>query len=128
MQCHPIKFYERYSLSPRQQQLDVADKVETNWDEYKYFALSLPTGVGKTYIATSIADSLSRAYIITSTLQLQDQYMKSWPELINLKGRGNYDCNLNPNFTVDAAPCAANTELLRHCIAHGTCAYYNQPI
>jgi Rad3-related DNA helicase len=52
--------------------------------------------------------------------------MKSWSELINLKGRGNYTCNLNQNFTVDAAPCSVCPDLLKQCMVQGMCAYYNQ--
>jgi Rad3-related DNA helicase len=126
MHRHPIQFFERYEIDPRQQQQHVIDQLHENWRKYKYFALSLPTGVGKTFIATAIAHSLEKAYILTSTLQLQDQYMKSWGELINLKGRGNYACNLNQNFTVDAAPCSVCSDLVRQCISQGTCAYYNQ--
>lgn len=126
MRQHPIKFFEKYKIDPRPQQQLVLDKIHSVWKQYRYFAMSLPTGVGKTFIATSIADSLDKAYILTSTLQLQDQYMKSWGDLINLKGRGNYDCNLNPNFTVDAAPCTVCTDLMRQCISSSTCAYYNQ--
>jgi Rad3-related DNA helicase len=126
MNQHPIKFFERYEILPRAQQKHVVDQIAENWNKYKYFALSLPTGVGKTYISTAIADSIDKAYILTSTLQLQDQYMKSWSELINLKGRGNYTCNLNQNFTVDAAPCSVCPDLLKQCMVQGMCAYYNQ--
>lgn len=126
MQQHPLKFFENHSLKPRDQQVQVIEAIHKNWDNYKYFLLSLPTGVGKTYIATSIADSIDRAYILTSTLQLQTQYEKSWEALVNLKGRGNYQCNLNTNFTVDAAPCTANKEIMKHCMKDSVCAYYNQ--
>lgn len=126
MQQHPIKFFDKYSITPRPQQKDVIEQIHANWNKYKYFMLSLPTGVGKTFIATSIAASIDRAYILTSTLQLQGQYEESWDTLVNLKGRGNYQCGLNPNFTVDAAPCSAATELIRFCIRDHVCPYYNQ--
>ncbi len=122
----PVTFFERYKLNARSQQTTVIDEVVKNWGKYQYFGLSLPTGVGKTYIATALADAIGKAYILTSTLQLQDQYMHSWDKLINLKGRGNYTCNLNPNFTVDAAPCAAQKDLLKLCLSGSICAYYNQ--
>jgi Rad3-related DNA helicase len=122
----PLKFFETHQIKARPQQIDVVEAIHREWDNYKYFALSLPTGVGKTYIATSIADSIFNAYMLTSTLQLQDQYMKSWDELINLKGRGNYTCALNTNFTVDAAPCSANADLYQDCVRNSTCPYINQ--
>jgi ATP-dependent DNA helicase DinG len=126
MYTHPLKFFEKHDIKPRQQQIDVVEKIHANWNDYKYFALSLPTGVGKTYIATSIADSVDNAYMLTSTLQLQDQYMKSWSELINLKGRGNYTCAVNDSFTVDAAPCTANPALYQQCKDNHICPYINQ--
>lgn len=122
----PLKFFEKYGIIPRAQQVQVVQTVTENWDKYKYFALSLPVGVGKTYIATALADSLKNAYLLTSTLQLQDQYLESWGELINLKGRGNYTCAVNQNFTVDAAPCAANPDLFSNCARHSICPYLNQ--
>lgn len=126
MNYHPITFFDNYNLKPRPQQTAVLDALHQNWSKFDYFALSLPTGVGKTYIADGIADSLGTAYILTSTLQLQNQYEKSWNKIVNLKGRGNYTCNVNPNFTVDAAPCSANSDLYANCMQTSACSYYNQ--
>lgn len=126
MNQHPLKFFRDYKINPRPQQTAVIDAIHENWNKYKYFGLSLPTGVGKTYIATAIADSVQNAYILTSTLQLQTQYEKSWTALVNLKGRGNYTCNLNENFTVDAAPCTAQPDLAKTCKQENICSYYNQ--
>lgn len=106
--------------------MKVLDEVYNNWDKYDYFALSCPTGTGKTFIATSIASQVEKAYILTSTLQLQNQYERSWTELVNLKGRGNYTCQLNTNFTVDAAPCSSQSDLIKLCIRDKLCSYYNQ--
>jgi ATP-dependent DNA helicase DinG len=123
---HPIRFFEKYELQAREQQKEVLDALHKNWPKYKYFVLNLPTGVGKTYIATSIANELDASYMLTSTLHLQDQYESSWDEIINLKGRSNYQCNVNTNFTVDNAPCLAQPDLAKSCIQHNICAYYNQ--
>lgn len=126
MNQHPLTFFTDHQIVPRPEQNFVVDEIYANWDKYKFFALSCPTGVGKTYIATSIADAVGRAYMLTSTLQLQTQYERSWNQIVNLKGRGNYPCNLNPDFTVDAAPCAANPPLAAECKRTNACAYYNQ--
>lgn len=127
LQQHPLVFFENHSLKVRPQQQHVVDTVYNNWGKFKYFIINAPTGVGKTFITCSIADMLSgRGYILTSTLQLQDQYEKSWSSIVNLKGRGNYTCNLNSNFTVDAAPCAAMPELKMTCRMGNICSYYNQ--
>lgn len=126
MKTSPLQFFETQQLSARSRQVEVLDKLHQEWDNYKYFLLSCPTGVGKTYIATALASVLKNAYLLTSTLQLQEQYEGSWSSLVNLKGKGNYTCSLNREFTVDAAPCAASTELIRGCIRDGICDYYNQ--
>lgn len=128
MQSHPIEFFKNNNIDKkwRAQQERVLNKMKDSWDKYKYFVLSLPTGVGKTFVATSIADSIHNAYILTSTLQLQDQYEKSWDQIVSLKGRSNYQCNLNTNFTVDSAPCSADSGLIRKCKEDKICAYYNQ--
>lgn len=124
---HPLVFFENNKLKVRPQQEKVVDLVYNSWNSYKYFIINAPTGVGKTYITCSLAEKLSgRGYILTSTLQLQDQYEKSWSAIVNLKGRGNYVCRVNPNFMVDAAPCSANPDLKGDCYSRGTCDYINQ--
>jgi Rad3-related DNA helicase len=123
---HPLSFFTKNELNARDQQKQVLDQVTANWDKYKYFFLSLPTGVGKTYIACAIADVVGKAYILTSSLQLQDQYQSAWDKIVNLKGRGNYECRVNPRFMVDSAPCAADKKLIYECRQAKVCDYYNQ--
>jgi ATP-dependent DNA helicase DinG len=123
---HPLQFFAKNELKAREQQKYVLDQITENWDKYKYFFLSLPTGVGKTFIACSIADAVGKAYILTSSLQLQDQYQSSWDKIVNLKGRGNYECRINPAFMVDSAPCTADKSLIRECRQGKICDYYNQ--
>lgn len=126
MRSNPITFFDSHKLKARQQQAYILKQVYEGWDKYKYFFLSAPTGVGKTFIACAIADNTENAYLLTSTLQLQQQYEESWKELVNLKGRGNYTCALNREFTVDAAPCSASKDLLASCMVDKVCDYYNQ--
>jgi ATP-dependent DNA helicase DinG len=123
---HPIKFFKKHDLEARNEQQYVLDKINSEWDKNTYFLLSLPPGVGKTYIACSVADAVGSAYILTSTLQLQNQYESSWKEIVNLKGRSNYSCNLNPEFNVDNAPCLYSPELKQECKNNKTCSYFNQ--
>lgn len=127
LSSHPITFFDSREVKARNQQIEIVNKVYENWDKYRYIMIAAPTGVGKTFITCSLAEKLSkRGYILTSTLQLQDQYEKSWDAIVNLKGRGNYTCRVNPNFMVDAAPCSANSELKSDCYARGVCEYKNQ--
>ncbi len=126
MKISPLTFFDKYQLHARERQVEVLETLNKEWNNYKYFLLSCPTGVGKTYIATALASVLKNAYLLTSTLQLQEQYEGSWKDLVNLKGKGNYTCALNREFTVDAAPCAASSELIKGCIRDRVCDYYNQ--
>ena len=119
-------FFKNNKLEARPQQLEVLDKLNPDWDKYKYFAISAPTGVGKTYIALAIADQLSKSYLLTGTKDLQAQYQRSSAKVVDLKGRSNYVCNINPIFNVDEAPCLASKELKTSCIRASTCDYYNQ--
>jgi Rad3-related DNA helicase len=124
---HPLKFFDKNTLTARRQQQDVLNRVYDGYTSHDYFILDLPTGVGKTYIGCAIAAMVKGgAYVLTSTLQLQDQYQISWDELVNLKGRSNYECALNSAFTVDAAPCTANKQLMQDCMSAKCCNYYNQ--
>lgn len=126
LKTSPLHFFENQNLKARDRQIEVLEKLDAEWGNYKYFLLSCPTGVGKTYIATALASVLKNAYLLTSTLQLQEQYEGSWPALVNLKGKGNYTCALNREFTVDAAPCAASSDLIKTCIRDRICDYYNR--
>lgn len=126
MKNHPLTFFTKQQLTARSQQQTVLDDLHREWDNYDFFVMNLPTGVGKTFIACAIADNAGRAYMLTSTLQLQGQYESSWSSIVNLKGRGNYTCNVNKNFMVDSAPCLAAPKLLQDCRKTYRCDYYNQ--
>jgi Rad3-related DNA helicase len=126
MKEHPLRFFEQHELNPRDEQCVILDKLDAEWDAHTFFIVNAPTGVGKTFIACAAADVVKNAYMLTSTLQLQTQYESSWQEIVNLKGRGNYKCNLNPAFTVDSAPCFVSPALMQECKRNNTCAYYRQ--
>lgn len=122
----PLEFFRRYNLTPRPQQEKVLREVQNAWASKKYFILQCPTGTGKTYIADAIASSVTSAYLLTATLQLQDQYEKSWDEIVNLKGRSNYRCGINPSFRVDGAPCTLKKDLVKTCREKCICPYYKR--
>lgn len=68
-------------------------------DGFPFELLDLPTGSGKTLIAMAIAKALGmRTVVLTSTLGLQEQYLKDFAEsgLVDIRGKNNYDCcNVN---------------------------------
>ena len=119
-------FFEAHKLVPRSQQTEILDTLSPVWEQYKYIAISAPTGVGKTYVALAIADAIPKSYILTSTKDLQIQYERSSAKVVDIKGRNNYTCQINPLFQVDEAPCLANKPMKGDCIRKGICDYYRQ--
>jgi hypothetical protein len=121
-----IDYFKQHKLTPRPQQVEVIEKIQANWDKFKYFAISAPPGVGKSHLALAIAEAIPKTYLLTGTKYLQKQYEDTSPKIVTLKGRSNYICNINPVFNVDEAPCLVNKDLKRSCIQQSTCDYYNQ--
>ena len=79
--------------SPRESQRFILDEMETFLKSgYKRFIVSAPTGSGKSHIAGALADALGDTFIVTSTKQLQDQYVRDFPEMAVIKGKSNFEC------------------------------------
>jgi ATP-dependent DNA helicase DinG len=110
----------------RPQQSEILDFVGAHWNSKRFFIINAPTGVGKSDVARAIARLAGRSYVLTSTKVLQDQYAREFADMVNLKGRGNYTCAINPAFKVDHAPCIAIDRLKSECIGRGICPYYSQ--
>ena len=78
---------------PREGQKKILNEIESAIKSgYKKILISAPTGIGKSYIAKTLADSKSSSFIITSTKQLQDQYVKDFPKIPTIKGMSNFAC------------------------------------
>jgi Rad3-related DNA helicase len=77
-------------------------------------------------LALAVAEACNNAYTITATKQLQDQYIQTSSQIVTIYGKGNYQCNIDPLFTCDAAPCAADKMLFQRCMAQNACDYYAQ--
>lgn len=80
---------------PRNSQIKLINKI--NWaigEGYKNIILEAGTGIGKSAIATTLANMYDDSYILTMTKQLQEQYLNDFGDmLVEIKGRGNYRCN-----------------------------------
>jgi len=76
-------------------QKETLQNIKNNIDK-KFFILNLPTGVGKSLIAETIALNHS-ATIITKTKYLQEQYLKEF-RYDNIKGMLNYTCDKNCHY------------------------------
>lgn len=83
----------RDGVAPREEQKKILSEMESLLRSgYKRIIVSAPTGIGKSYIAKAVADSLGTSFIVTSTKQLQDQYLRDFPELRRIKGMSNFEC------------------------------------
>lgn len=64
------------------------------------------------------------AFILTVTKSLQDQYQNLFPEIATIKGKTNYKCDVDPNLTVNTAPCLFSAKLKQDCFNKNRCPYY----
>lgn len=81
------------NVAPRQSQIQILRELESALNRgYKRIIISAPTGIGKSYIAKTIANSMGTSFIVTSTKQLQDQYVEDFPTLKSVKGMSNFAC------------------------------------
>ena len=104
-------------------------------DGFKYVVLQAPTGIGKSPIAYAVSSYMAEqpivkdlqrngSYILTSMKGLQDQYVKDFGNLENIKtlstvkGKANYMCNLAANV-----PCEMGTCTKRCSKNHKSCPY-----
>ena len=102
---------ENWSLKkhlPRPGQEEIIDEIIYAIDEgYTNIILEAGTGIGKSAIATTIANYMETSYIITMTNQLQEQYLNDFEYMLSeIKGRGNYDCLMEGK----CEPCSINEE------------------
>lgn len=86
-------FKGRYS--PRPEQIRIIDEIQDAMEMgFKNIILEAGTGIGKSAIATTIANMVRDTYICTMTNQLQSQYLDDFANMLTeIKGRANYICN-----------------------------------
>jgi ATP-dependent DNA helicase DinG len=142
---------------PRERQVKILEKVGRAFESDKKFVIiDASTGVGKSHVAKTIANTSSNVpsefkdlvdnykifgedgddlmrdfdsfgcYALTITKSLQDQYESSFDKTGILKGQSNYQCDVDDEFTVDVAPCIYVQNLKRDCWSQCRCPYYNQ--
>jgi Rad3-related DNA helicase len=61
---------------------------------------------------------------LTITKALQDQYKELFDDVSVLKGKSNYKCSYDENFTVEYAPCMYLKKLRDDCWSKDSCPYY----
>lgn len=94
-------FPEGYT--PRKQQVEALNFSIKNFEQKKFVILELPTGVGKSFIATTLGqyyykNNLSwKTYILTTQIILQNQYNREFPSYANISSKNNYRCLTFPD-------------------------------
>lgn len=66
--------------------------------------------------------------LLTITKTLQDQYSDIFPDVKSMKGKSNYICAVDDEYTVDMAPCLFTPKLKAQCLKAYKCPYYNARI
>ena len=96
-QRNSILDYFPEGKTPFSHQQDILASIERAWPTAQVIVVSAPTASGKSYLATTIGQWANsqgqRVSVITSTRQLQDQYLKDFPNIPNLKGADAYPCH-----------------------------------
>ena len=93
--------YQYWSLTshaPRPEQRKIIDEIQEAMNlGFQNIILEAGTGIGKSAIATTIANMVDDSYICTMTNQLQAQYLQDFDYMLTeMKGRSNYSCNYQP--------------------------------
>ena len=68
---------------------------------YRQIFLEAPTGFGKTPVAIAVARYLGSSHICTATKDLQTQYRRDFPFVVEVKGRGNFPCIVKEDMGLD---------------------------
>lgn len=71
-----------------------------------------------------LSRSPSYSFILTITKSLQTQYQQLFPNIPVLKGKNNYQCDIDENFTTESAPCLFSSKLKQSCFDADRCPYY----
>ena len=89
----------------RDEQKRIIDTINKNLDK-RYFVIEAGTGVGKSGIAVEAGLSDGNGYIVTDSIQLQNQYASDFSNYLkNMMGKSNYRCFVKPACTCATGPC-----------------------
>jgi Rad3-related DNA helicase len=120
----------------------------------KFIVVQAPTGSGKSFFSKTLSNTTNGAdpeyakliqsyqaydkdfegsftrfaphgmFALTTTKTLQDQYKALFDDCEIFKGKTNYQCEVDSDFTVDHAPCVISQNLKRKCWNDCICPYY----
>jgi len=73
----------------------------------------------------AISTGKHRGMVLTVSKALQDQYKKLFGDKVSiLKGKSNYQCQLDPSFGCDLSYCTTNPKQKDSCLQGAGCPYY----
>ena len=98
-------------------------------NEYKdlvdtYQIYKRDTGGNYTYLSESKEEEPHSLFALTITKALQDQYKELFDDVKVIKGKSNYQCTHDSNFSVEYAPCIHLSKLKEQCWTANSCPYY----
>jgi ATP-dependent DNA helicase DinG len=81
------------NLQARGTQKEILNEIQEKLKSgYRKILLSAPTGIGKSAIAMTMAKSYEKSFVVTSSKNLQDQYIDDFEMLVPVKGKSNFPC------------------------------------
>ena len=89
-----------------------------------YLAYRRTHGGGYTYEDECSEEKPFGCTALTITKALQDQYKELFNDVKVLKGKSNYQCEVDNRFTVELAPCLHLPKIKEECWALNKCPYY----
>lgn len=110
------KTLSRASNPPTEEFCDLVD----SYDVYK----QTHTG-GYVYEDECAEEQSFGAFALTITKTLQDQYKTLFNDIDVLKGKSNYQCEVDSNHSVETAPCILTRSIKDECWSKNKCPYYN---
>lgn len=90
-----------------------------------YKAYKQEQGGDYLYSEEYLSEPTFGSYALTITRALQDQYVDLFEDTSSLKGKSNYQCEVDPNVDVETAPCVLTPSLRDECWSKNLCPYYN---
>lgn len=120
----------------------------------KFIIVQAPTGSGKSFISKTLANITNECnpeyrnlvfnyyaydedyagvmskfkphglFALTTTKALQNQYKDLFNDSSIFKGKTNYQCEIDNNFTTDHAPCVISRNQKKQCWEEHCCPYY----
>lgn len=89
-----MKYWSLKDYPPRPEQVRIINEINEAIElGIENIIIEAGTGIGKSAIATTIANMVGSTYILTVTKQLQSQYTRDFKSMLfEMKGRNNYFC------------------------------------